>query len=124
MAKNKIQVQLDGTHYCNIQVYNNQKVVHVNKINTNGKMYDLHANQQAIKELSPAAYVLYSHLLHNKHDWLEAISKKRIGEITSLGGRTYNRAVDELISKRYLVKKDHADYEYYYEFTEMPELEK
>ena len=120
MAKNKIFVPLDGTRYCNIQVYNNQKVIHINKINENGKMYDLHANQKAIKELSPAAFVLYSHLLHNKHDWLEALSKKRIGEITALGGRSYDRAVDELISKKYLVPKDHVDYEHYYEFYEIP----
>ena len=120
MAKSKIYVQLNGERYCNITVYNNQKVVHINKINKNGKMYDLAANKQAIKNLTANAYVLYSHLLHNKSDWLEAISKKRICEITSLGDRTYDKALDELIEKRYIVKKDHNEYENYYEFYEYP----
>ena len=35
MAKNKIRVTLDGERFYDIQVYNNQKVVHINKLYDN-----------------------------------------------------------------------------------------
>ena len=123
MAKNKIRVQLDGERFYDVQVYNNQKVVHINKLHDKGMVVDVKASKRALQDLSMEGYILYSHLMLNMPDWLEALSKTRLLELTSLTNRTYSKAVEELIEKKYLVKKDSKDYSHYYEFYEIPMLE-
>lgn len=120
MAKNKIRVQLDGERYYDVQVYPNQKVVHINKLYNKGMVIDVKANKQALQTLSMGGYILYAHLMLNMPDWFEALSKKRLLEITPLTNRTYDKAVEELIQQKYLVKSTHQDYSHYYEFYEVP----
>lgn len=120
MAKNKIRVQLDGERFYDVQVYNNQKVVHINKLYDKGMVVDVKASKQALQTLSMEGYILYSHLMLNMPGWLEALSKKRLLDITPLTNRTYDKAIEELIEKSYFVKSSHKDYSHYYEFYEVP----
>ena len=120
MAKNKIRVPLNGERFYDIQVYNNQKVVHINKLYDKGMIVDVKASKQALQNLSMEGYILYSHLMLNMPGWLEALSKKRLLDITPLTNRTYDKAIKELIDKEYLIKGHHKDYSHYYEFYEVP----
>lgn len=119
MAKNKLRIQLEGSRYYDIQVYNNQKVIHINKLREKA-VVDLEANKRALHELSLAGFALYSHLMHNKPEWLEALSKKRLLEITPLTSKHYENAVAELIEKQYLCAEKNSDFKDYYEFYELP----
>ena len=123
MAKNKIRIPLDGERFYDVQVYNNQKVVHINKLYDKGMVIDVKASKQALQNLSMEGYVLYSHLMLNMPGWLEALSKKRLLDITPLTNRTYDKAVEELIEKEYFVKSSNKDYSHYYEFYELPAKE-
>jgi hypothetical protein len=120
MPKNKIRVQKDGWQYIDIQVYKNQKVVQTIKRHQKGMMFDIEANKAAIKDLSPNAFMLYSHFIQNTPGYIEALSKKRLIETTALTEKTYYRAVSELIDKNYLVPAEHPDYEDFYIFYELP----
>jgi hypothetical protein len=122
MPKNKIRVQKDGWQHIDIQVYKNQKVVKIIKCHDKGMMFDIEANKAAIKDLSPNAFMLYSHFIQNTPGFIEALSKKRIIESTALTIKTYYTAVSELIEKHYLVPSEHPDYEEYYLFYELPPL--
>ena len=120
MPKNIVRVQKDGWQYANIQVYNNQKVIKIIKCHDRGMMFDIAANKSAIQNLSPSAFMLYSHFIQNIPDYIEVLSRKVILEQTSLTIRTYKNAVDELIDKGYLVRVEHNDYNDYYHFYESP----
>ena len=120
MPRNIIRIQKDGTQYMDIQVYNNQKVVRTIKKHEKGLIFDIAANKSAIRNLTPPAFMLYSHFIQNVPDYLEALSRKTIIETTSLTDHTYDVAIKELITKGYLVKSEHVDYEDYYLFYELP----
>lgn len=120
MPKNIIRVQKDGSQYMDIQVYNNQKVVRTIKKHNKGLIFDIAANKDAMKNLTPPAFMLYSHFIQNVPDYIEALSKKIIVETTSLTNHTYDVAVKELIQKGYLVKTEHTNYDDYYLFHEIP----
>lgn len=120
MPKNIIRVQLNSEQYADFQVYKNQKVIKTIKCHERGFSFDITANRIAIKELTPSAFMLYSHFVQNAPNYIEALSRKRILECTGLTARTYKTAVQELIDKGYLVRSEHIDYEEYYIFYEMP----
>ena len=120
MPRNIIRVQKDGSQYMDIQVYNNQKVVRTIKKHNKGLIFDIAANKDAMKNLTPPAFMLYSHFIQNVPDYIEALSKKIIVETTSLTNHTYDVAVKELIQKGYLVKTEHINYDDYYLFYEIP----
>lgn len=121
MPKNKIQTYVPGKGVLDIQVAANQKVIEIHKVNPKGKLIlDIDANKQAMRSLSPQAYMLYMHFILNIPGYKEALSLKHIVETTSLSERTYYKAVNELIEKNYLVKEDHLDFSDYYGFYESP----
>lgn len=93
---------------CNGQTYKielakNQKVVKVNRIK-NGINFE--ANNKALATLSANAYVLYMYLLLHSPNRVWALSSKDVYSKTPLAERTYTKAIDELISKGYLVEKE------------------
>lgn len=119
MAKNKIAVYSKGKQY-DIQVYANQKVVMTTKVNPKGgKIFDLDANKRAMQDLSPHGYVLYMHFIQNVPGYIEALSLKIITATTPLSEKTYYKAVNELITKGYLVRTFHEDYNEFYIFYEI-----
>ena len=125
MAKNKIPVYMKGRGIVvDIQVAYNQKVVHVKKVNPKkGKILDIASNRLARKELSLAAYSLYMHFILNVPDYREALSVKNLTESCALSTKTYYKAVDELIEKKYLVKDEsNTQFKEYYFFLENPNL--
>lgn len=125
MAKNKIPVYMkERGIVVDIQVAYNQKVVHIKKVNPKkGKILDIASNRLARKELSLAAYSLYMHFILNVPDYKEALSVKNLTESCALSTKTYYKAVDELIEKKYLVKDEsNTQFKEYYFFLENPSL--
>lgn len=125
MAKNQIPVYMKGRGIVvGVQVAYNQKVIHVKKVNPKkGKILDIASNRLARKELSLAAYSLYMHFILNVPDYKEALSVKNLTESCALSTKTYYKAVDELIEKKYLVKdKSNTQFKEYYFFLENPSL--
>jgi hypothetical protein len=120
MPKNIVRRQIDGWQYIDITVHHNQKVVKIIKRHQKGMMFDLASNKAAIKNLTPSAFMLYSHFIQNIPDFIEVLSRKTLLSTTALSERTYDSAVKELITKGYLVKTDHPDYSDYYLFYEAP----
>lgn len=118
MPKNTVRYQKDGWQYVDITVYKNQKVIKIIKRHDKGLMFDIAANKAAIRSLSPAAFMLYSHFIQNVPNFVEVLSRKTLIESTALSSRTYDSAVKELIDKGYLVKSEHPDYDDYYLFYE------
>ena len=121
MPKNTIRVQKEGWQYTDIKVYKNQKVVKTVKCHNKGFSFDITANRAAIKNLTPPAFMLYSHFIQNAPDYIEALSRAIILECTGLTIRTYKSAVQELMDKHYLVRSEHPDFEEYYIFYESPD---
>jgi hypothetical protein len=109
-----------GTQYIKLKVHTNQKVVRIIKCHQKGLIYDLNANKAAIKNLTPAAFMLYSHFIQNIPDFIEVLSRKALIETTALSDRTYDSAIKELIAKGYMVKTNHPSYKDYYLFYEDP----
>lgn len=125
MAKNQIPIYLKGRGItANISVAHNQKVIEINKVNPKkGKILDISSNKQALQELSLAAYALYMHFILNVPGYQEALSVKTLTETTALSTKTYYKAVDELIEKRYLVRDEsNTQFTEYYLFLENPSL--
>ena len=118
MPRNVVRYQKDGWQYVDITVYKHQKVVKIIKRHDKGLMFDLAANKAAIRNLSPAAFMLYSHFIQNMPNFIEVLSRKALIENTALSSRTYDSAVKELIDKGYLVKTEHPDYDDFYFFYE------
>lgn len=113
-----IRVQAnDGKHY-DIKLAPNQKVVTVVKSKPKGYILDIDANRAAHKQLSSDAYSLYMHFVLNMPGYTEALSMKHITNATALSERTYYKAVNELIEKRYLIKTQHEQIKEYYLFYE------
>ena len=83
-----------------IELAKNQKVVQIHRIK-NSINFD--ANYKAIKNLSFAAYTLYMYLIMHSNNRVWALSSKDIYNNTNFTERTYTRAIDELIEKRYLI---------------------
>lgn len=107
----------DGKSY-ELKLAPNQKVVTVIKSKPKGYILDITANRVAHKKLSSDAYSLYMHFVLNIPGYTEALSMKHITSSTGLSERTYYKAVNELIEKRYLVKTKHEQIKEYYLFYE------
>ena len=118
MPKNNIPVYMKGRGFTvDIQVSHNQKVVHIKKVNPKkGKILDIASNRLARKELSLAAYSLYMHFILNVPEYKEALSIKNLTDSCALSTKTYYKAINELIEKRYLVKDETNTFfkEYYF----------
>lgn len=126
MPKNNIPVYMKGRGFTvDIQVSHNQKVVHIKKVNPRkGKILDIASNRLARKELSLAAYSLYMHFILNVPEYKEALSIKNLTDSCALSTKTYYKAINELIEKRYLVKDEtNTCFKEYYFFYENPVLQ-
>jgi hypothetical protein len=125
MAKNKISLYMpERGVVVDIQVSHNQKVIHIKKVNPKkGKILDIASNRLARKNLSLAAYSLYMHFVLNVPDYIEALSVKNITDTCALSSKTYYKAVDELIEKKYLVRDEYnMHFKEYYYFYENPNI--
>ena len=101
----------------------NQKVVTIHKVHgKGGRILDIASSKEALNQLSAHAYVLYMHFVLSLPGYTEALSLQHISEATSLKERTYYKAVNELIDKKYLVKEHHPTFKDYYGFYENPNL--
>lgn len=122
MPKNKIPVYIkEKGIIANIKVVPNQKVIEIHKVHGKGnRILDVPTNRQAQKELSPQAYVLYMHFVLSLPNYKEALSLEYITQTTSLSKRGYYNAVEELIEKKYLIKKPNKEYSDFYCFYENP----
>lgn len=106
-----------------LKVAPNQKVITVHKVHgKGGRILDILANKEAMKQLSADAYSLYMHFILSMPDYTEALSLQHISETTSLKERTYYKAINELIEKGYLVKESHNNFKEYYGFYESPNM--
>ena len=112
-----LRVHMDGKDY-DIKLAPNQKVVTVIKSKPKGYILDIDANRIARKVLSSDAYSLYMHFVLNIPGYTEALSMQHNIDTSSLSERTYYKAVNELITKGYLVKTMHEQIKEYYLFYE------
>lgn len=101
MAEEKIKI---------IMTVPNQKVVTVqHTICDKEHIYtqcNVKANKMALKELSPNAYKLYMYFDLNQHNYTFALSYKDVHEYTGMSDKTYQKSVNELIDKGYLVQSE------------------
>ena len=91
-----------GKHY-GVQVAKNQKVIQIHRVK-NGINFE--ANYEAMKNLSANAYVLYMYLIMHSEGRVWALSKVDVEAKTALKEKTYLKAVQELIEKKYLTPGD------------------
>lgn len=112
-----LRVHMDGKDY-DIKLAPNQKVVTVIKSKPKGYILDIDANRIARRVLSSDAYSLYMHFVLNIPGYTEALSMQHNIDTSSLSERTYYKAVNELITKGYLVKTMHEQIKEYYLFYE------
>lgn len=87
-----------GKHY-SIQVAKNQKVIQIHRVKSS---INFAANYEAMKDLSANAYVLYMYLIMHSEGRVWALSKVDVEAKTPLKEKTYLKAVQELIEKKYL----------------------
>lgn len=113
-----VRIQVSNDKYYDIKLAPNQKVVTVVKSKPKGYILDIEANRIAHKNLSSDAYSLYMHFVLNVPGYTEALSMQHITHNSALSERTYYKAVNELIEKRYLVKRPHEQIKEYYLFYE------
>lgn len=114
MPKNKIRVKAADGGHIDIKVVANQKVVTVKKIHPKSYILDVRANRKAMQQLTAAGYQLYMYFVINVPGYTEALSLKNVTNKTSLTEKPYYRAVNELITKGYLVRHHHEDFAEYY----------
>lgn len=112
-----VRIQINGKDY-EFKLAPNQKVVTVVKSKPKGYILDIEANKLARKTLSSDAYSLYMHFVLNVPGYTEALSMQYNIDTSSLSERTYYKAVNELITKGYLVKTKHELIKEYYLFYE------
>ena len=113
-----VRIKTSDNSCYDIKLTPNQKVVTIIKSKPKGYILDIEANKTARKTLSSDAYSLYMHLVLNIPGYTEALSMKHITDTSSLSERTYYKAVNELISKGYLIKTPHERIKEYYLFYE------
>lgn len=71
-------------------------------------------DSQAMKELSPCAYKLYRYLNKNLNGYTFDLSSVDVANYTGISQNSYDRAVKELIEKRFLIpcprRNNHYDF--------------
>lgn len=86
--------------------------------------YNIKANKMALKELSPNAYKLYMYFDLNQNNYTFALSCKDICEHTGMSDKTYQKSVNELIEKGYLVQSEIKNQYIFYDGKENGEYSK
>lgn len=76
---------------------------------------NIKANKMALKELSPNAYKLYMYFDLNQDNYSFALSFLDVHEITGMSDKTYQKSVNELIEKGYLVQKESKNQYIFYD---------
>ena len=105
MIENKIEINND-TCGRSFAKYTNQKVVQIKRVDEKRKSINFDANRQAMQNLTPNGYMLYMNLILWPHDTAWALSSKEVYQRTTLKRRTYEAAIEDLISHGYLVPHD------------------
>lgn len=106
----------------NFKTVANQKVVVVNKAVSNKEniygIVNKEAAFEAMRELKPNTYILYSYMNMNQNEYKFALSPTDVINNTGMSKKTYDRAVAELIEKGYLVQTKEGSN--VYSFYELP----
>ena len=69
-------------------------------------MCNVKSNSRALKELSPNTYKLYMYFDLNQDGYTFALSYQAVHNATGMSDKTYQKAVRELIEKKYLVPSE------------------
>lgn len=103
--------------------YPNQRVVSVNK-NAEKNLYHPYANisQEAMSKamilLKDSTFKIWCYLSKNQNGFELALSPVDVRRFTGVSQASYKRAINELIEKGYLVKRDKNYYDFYEEIEE------
>lgn len=112
MAEKEIQI---------VYTVPNQKVVKVmHDICDKSHLYtmcNVKANSRALKELSPNTYKLYMYFDLNQDGYTFALSYQAVHNATGMSDKTYQKAVNELIEKKYLVPSETKGLYIFYDGT-------
>jgi len=86
--------------FCSINVKDGQRTYQVHRV---GGGINFKANRNAIKDLTPQAYMLYMLLVMDaaNREWL--LDEDEVASSTSLTKSDIDKAVQELIEKKYLI---------------------
>lgn len=87
----------------------NQKIVSAKKESVNGsKKPYLRLNQDSLftatQNLKPSTVILWLYIIKNQDGWNFELSSKHACKMCGISIQTYNRCIDELKEKGYLVK--------------------
>ena len=93
-----------------IQTYNNQRIIRVNKAlcdrNYLYTQFNLQALDNAMEKLTSLAGIkLWLYIGKNANNWEFALSSKDFQEKTNCGEKAYRTAFEELVNNGYLVPK-------------------
>lgn len=87
----------------------NQKAIRINRIPLEGNRFtalNYKAQQDAMAALRPNTFKVWVYLCGHKDDYELGLSSKAITKFCNISRGTYDRAVEELIEKGYLTKKE------------------
>ena len=80
-------------------------------------MCNVKSNSRALKELSPNTYKLYMYFDLNQDGYTFALSYQAVHNATGMSDKTYQKAVNELIEKKYLVPSKQKGLYIFYDGT-------
>lgn len=107
-----------------MKTYPNQKTVTTHKTDLGGHFiaynYDVICN--AFQNLKPSACILWMYFSKNKDNSTFAISKSNVQKCFGITPQQYRTAIQELMQKKYLIKKPNT--KNHYEFYDTPLNEK
>jgi len=88
------------SHYT-IELENGQRTFEVHRVQ---KGIDFKANRQAMKELSPQAYMLYMYMVLNSPNKEWRLTEDKLAAETKLDMNVFETTIDELLAKQYLTQ--------------------
>lgn len=102
MGNRRIIAELDApiSHYT-IELENGQRTFEVHRVQ---KGIDFKANRQAMKELSPQAYMLYMYMVLNTPNREWRLAEDKLAAETKLDMDALETSIDELLAKQYLTQ--------------------
>ena len=102
MGNRRIIAVLDApiSHYT-IELENGQRTFEVHRVQ---KGIDFKANRQAMKELSPQAYMLYMYMVLNSPNREWRLAEDKLAAETKLDMDALETTIDELLDKQYLTQ--------------------
>ena len=102
MGNRRIIAELDApiSHHT-IKLENGQRTFEVHRVQ---KGIDFKANRQAMKELSPQAYMLYMYMVLNTPNREWRLAEDKLAAETKLDMDALETTIDELLAKQYLTQ--------------------